>query len=259
MPEERVREVPAAERINPWPARAAITIGAIVITLIGAQAFSHWVDMRYSAERTIQVSGSASRRIRSDRAMWSARVIARGESVAEAYAILHRDVPRVRQFLLDNRVPANEIRVQSVETTELYAHNEDGVELREQIIGYELSQAVSVTSGNVNLVGRVARDVTQLIEQGIYISSSPPEYIYTELGDVKIRLVGEATADARARAEQVARNSHEELGSLESANVGVVQVNAANETSVSWEGVYDRSSVEKDVMIVVSTTFTLAE
>ena len=42
-----------------------------------------------------------------------------------------------------------------------------------------------------------------------------------------------------------------------SARIGVVQVNAADETAVTWDGVYDRSTVDKDVMIVVRTVFEL--
>ncbi|MGE0790588.1 MAG: SIMPL domain-containing protein [Sandaracinaceae bacterium] len=253
---ERAAEPTTTRRQRAW-SRASVAIAAVAVTLIGALALTHYVDVRYGTDRTVRVSGSASQRITSDRAIWSARVIARGPSVAEAYAVLHRDVPRVVQFLVDQGLSADDISTQSVHTSELHAHNEDGLELEEEIVGYELTQAVQVTSTEVALVGRSARDVTQLIEQGIYIVSSAPEYIYSELGEVKIRLVGDATADARARAEQVAENSGSALGALESANVGVVQVNAANETQVSWEGVYDRSSVDKDVMVVVSTTFAL--
>lgn len=236
--------------------RLAWSAALLAAVIVGSLAVRHWVDARYRREGIV-VSGSATQRITSDRAMWSASVQARGATVAEAYASLGRDVPRVREFLLDNHVAEADIRVQAVETQELYAYDEDGHARTDQIVGYVLTQSVVVTSSDVELVGRVARDVTQLIESGAFVVSGQPEYIHSDLGEIKIRLVGEATADARARAEQVAEHSGGTLGPLMSANVGVVQVNAANETSVSWEGVYDRDSVEKDVMVVVRTVFEL--
>ncbi|UJR79804.1 SIMPL domain-containing protein [Sandaracinus amylolyticus] len=231
----------------------AALVASVSVAVLGLR---HWVDARYRREGIV-VSGSATQRITSDRAIWSASVHARGATVAEAYAILERDVPRVRQFLLDNHVAEGDVHVDAVDTDELYAYDEDGNVRTEQIVGYSLTQSVRVTSSDVELVGRVARDVTQLIQSGALVVSGAPEYIHSDLGEIKIRLVGEATADARARAAQVAEHSGATLGSLLSANVGVVQVNAANETSVSWEGVYDRSSVEKDVMVVVRTVFEL--
>lgn len=236
-----------------WVGRALIAVAVVLSAGLIGRAADHFVDARF--RDGIRVAGSASVRIRSDRALWSSTVTARGATLAEAYAVLQEGVPRVRRFLIDQGVPEDDVRVGAVSTDELYARNEDGMELREQITGYELRQSVHVTSSDIDLVERVSQDVTQLIEGGVHVTSSAPEYIYTDLDEVKIRLVGEATADARARAEQVAENSQSELGRLVSARVGVVQVNAANETEVAWEGVYNRSSVDKDVMLVVHTMF----
>src|SRR5262249_14402260 len=134
-------------------------------------------------------------------------------------------VPRVRQFLLQHGVAESEISVEAAVTEEIYAQNEEGQELRDHIAAYAMSQSVKVTSSNIDRVKTVANDVTSLIAGGVYVESSEPEYIYTRLGTLKVALVGEATADARARAQQVASRSRSHLGRLVSAHVGVVQVN----------------------------------
>lgn len=234
---------------------AIVSAGVTAAAYLVASAFIHWVDVTH--RDSIHVSGSARERVTSDRAIWGAMVHARGTTLTEAYAVLGRDVPRVRQFLLDHAVPEDEIRVGAAVTRELYAQDADGNPIESQIVGYTLEQRVELTSSDIERVGRVAREVTQLIEGGVDVSSSAPEYIHSGLDEIKIRLVGAATADARARAEQVAQHADGSLGRLLSANVGVVQVNAADQTEVSWEGVYDRSSVEKDVMVVVRTEFVL--
>jgi hypothetical protein len=235
--------------------KIAIAVAVVAAALVTAKSFDFFVETKF--RDGISVAGSARRRITSDRAIWAATVHARGATLIEAYAQLQNGVPRVRQFLIDQHIAEGDISISPVETQEFFGRTEDGLELPEQIVGYGVSQSVIVTSSDFALVGRVSQDITQLIEGGVHVVSNPPEYIYTELGEVKVQLVGEATADARQRAEQVARNSGATLGRLVSARVGVVQVNAANETQVSWDGVYDRSSVEKDVTLVVSTMFVL--
>lgn len=236
----------------------ALFVSAAVIAaagIVGATA-AYWVRVRYR-EPTISVTGSSTRRIKSDRVLWSAQVVARAETLAEAFRVLSGGTPRVRAFLLQRGVPEADVTVGSIETTELYARNEDGIEIRERIVGYELTQPVEVTSGDIPLVTRVSQDVTQLIESGVDVRSSTPEYIYTGLGPLKVQLIAQATRDARDRAARVAKNTGSRLGTLVSARVGVVQVNAANESEVSWDGVYDRTSIEKDAMVAVTTVFTV--
>lgn len=82
--------------------RLFISAAFVAAAIVVAVAFRHYVDVRY--REGIVVSGSATRRIRSDRAIWTVSVIARGATVAEAYSILARDIPRVRRFLIDNQV-----------------------------------------------------------------------------------------------------------------------------------------------------------
>lgn len=235
--------------------RVILAVALVAATAILAAAFRHFVDVRH--RDGIHVAGSARQRIQSDRALWRATVRAQTDSLVESYRIVQQGTQRVRELLRAAGVPDGDISVASIETHEIHPYDEHGMEVASQVAAVELFQDIHVTSDDVALVGRVSREVTALIEEGINISSQAPEYIYTELGDVKIRLVGEATADARQRAEQVAEHSGARVRRLVSATVGVVQVNAANETEVSWDGVYDRSTVDKDVTVVVRTFFEL--
>lgn len=232
---------------------SAAVVGAAAIL---AGTIGYAVRVKYR-EPTIGVTGSATRRIRSDRVLWSAVVVARAATLAEAFRVLQNGTPRVRSFLVGHGVPEADVTVGSIQTEELYARNEDGIEIREHIVGYVLTQPVAVTSGNIPLVTRVSQDVTQLIQDGVDVRSDTPEYIYTGLGPLKVQLIAQATKDARDRAARVAKNTGSHLGTLVSARVGVVQVNAANESEVSWDGVYDRTAIEKDAMVAVTTVFTV--
>ncbi len=72
------------------------------------------------------------------------------------------------------------------------------------------------------LVKRISREVTELIESSIEFNSSSPLYYYSKLSDIKIDLLAKASADAKARAETIAKNSGSSLGDLKKANMGIL-------------------------------------
>ena len=57
-------------------------------------------------------------------------------------------------------------------------------------------------SNDVAKIAQVTREATELINQGILIESRPPQYYYTQIGDLKIEMLGEAAKDAKERAER---------------------------------------------------------
>ena len=103
----------------------------------------------------------------------------------------------------------------------------------------------------------VSRAATELINQGIAIDSGAPEYHYTRLGELKIQMLHEAAKDTRVRAQQIADATGAKLGPLRSARMGVMQINPADSTETSSEGNNDTSSLDKDVIAVVTSNFQL--
>ena len=253
---ERKELRPAARRSGPVALAIAVlaSLCLVACTWIIGTKLVRVMQIR-EADRTVSVTGSAKIRVRSDLVIWRSRVSARGTTLADAWGLLSKSTPRVRQFLLDRRIPAKQIVINAVDTEELYARTDDGIEIPEQIIGYRLAQTVEVTSNDLDRITEVSRQVTALIEQGIEIESDPPDYLYTRLAELKIRLVSAAAEDARTRAEQMVKANHSRILGLASARMGVVQVNAANETQVSWEGVSDTESIDKDAFVAVSAVY----
>lgn len=86
--------------------------------------------------------------------------------------------------------------------------------------GYTLTQSITVAGENLETIDKiesVSKSVTELIEQGIEMYSAEPEFLYTKLADIKISLIAKAASDAHLRAEQIAKNSGTNLGSLKNA------------------------------------------
>ncbi len=103
----------------------------------------------------------------------------------------------------------------------------------------------------------VAESSAQLLAQGIPLSAQPLQYVYTKLASLRPKLLEEATKDAQRRGEVLVGATGGTLGGLRGVNVGVFQVTSPNSTEVSDYGVYDTSTLQKDVTAVVNVTFAL--
>ncbi|MEI8197783.1 MAG: SIMPL domain-containing protein [Phycisphaerae bacterium] len=212
--------------------------------------------------KTITVTGSAKKAIESDRIAWTSRITTRAGELAVAYKKLQADAGRVKSFLLAAGIPENEITLSAVSTTKNF-EKKFGPNANEQVIttdkisSYELTQDIWVSSGDMKKVPEVARNVTQLINDGVEIESYAPHYLYTKLGELKINMLAEATKDATARAAQIITNANGTLGKLVEAKMGVMQINPKGVTDASGSGNNDTTSFEKEITAIVTTRFEL--
>ena len=83
------------------------------------------------------------------------------------------------------------------------------------------------------------------------------EYYYSKLPEARVELLANAVADSKARAEQLAKAGGKAIGPLQSASSGVVQVMAPNSVEVSDYGMYDTSSINKEIMVTVKASFEI--
>jgi hypothetical protein len=246
---------PAAAPNRATPLAAAfIAIGMLGSSAIVARAALHAIRVK-TGDQTVSVTGSSRVRIRSDLAIWTCSVAVRAPEMTSANATLASQVPRVRAWIESQGTPASEIALDPVAVTETHPYNAQGEEQSDQVNGYRLSQTIVVTSHDVDRVARIASDVTTLLAQNIQVTSDAPQFLYTQLAQLKLRLLAEASRDARERAERIAQHAHAQIGGLSTARMGVIQVNAANETETSAEGVNDTGSIEKDALGVVHAVF----
>jgi len=206
-------------------------------------------------DQTITVTGSARKRIRSDLVIWKAGVSYQAPVLADAYRSISENVPRVKAYLIGKGIPENQITISSISSQTLHARNDQGEENPGQITGYSLRQELEVRSNDVDKIAKIAREATELINQGILLESMTPEYHYTKLGEEKITMLAEAAKDAKVRAEKVAESTGSRIGNVRTARMGVLQITPADSNEVSDSGMNDTSSLEKDITAVVNVGF----
>jgi hypothetical protein len=230
----------------------ALAVALVVSAIIGAGAFT-------AAKRAgdqIEVTGSAKRPIRSDFAVWRGSVATQAPDLAGAYAEVTRQAQVVRQFLAASGFADSLITVRPVETQTVFRVAENGMQTSD-LLGYRLAQNFEVRSSDVAAVTALSQRATGLIDQGVPLQSSSPEYLYTKLNEVRTEMLAAATEDALRRAEAVAKSAGAEIGAVRSARQGVFQITARNSTEVSDYGINDTSSLEKDITAVVRVTFAV--
>jgi len=208
---------------------------------------------RSNPARVISITGLGNENFTSDLIVWEGRFVAFNTVLKTAFEQVNSDKEIVRNYLVSKGINAENIIFNSVQTVEQRDNKYDNGNFVGSIFrGYELSQSVQIESNDVALVEKVSREITELLNKGVQLYSSPPRYYYTKLSDLKIKMISKATEDARIRAEKIAENSGGTLGDLITARMGVFQITGQNsDEDYSWGGAYNTSAKKKTASITM--------
>ena len=205
---------------------------------------------------SIKVKGSASVDLRADRAHWGASVTARGATLQAAYQQLGAGIAALQGFVSKQGFKADEWTTGAVRTSTVMKKDAKGAATN-TVERYELVQAVTVNSGKVDAVYDTARTVTELIKDGIDVTSGTPEYTLASIEDAKVKLLDQATRNAMDRARTLADGSGSSVGALLNASQGVIQILSRGSTSGGDYGEYDTSTIDKTMRAVVSLEYAV--
>jgi len=241
----------------PTPPFVPLVTAAIVsLGLVGSAGIvAHSIGQLRQADQTIQVTGSARKSIRADLGMWRGSISLKAASQTEAYQQLQTQKAAVLKFLTEEqKVPAAAITEGNLSTgtqMELLPNGQETGNIKAHIMTWTFE----VRLKDVDAITRLAQSSGELIARNLAFSASPPEYLYTKLNELRIEMLAEATQDARTRAESITRSAGSKLGPVRSVRTGVFQITRPESTEVSDYGMYDTSSIEKDITAVLSLTF----
>jgi hypothetical protein len=230
----------------------ALALGMLASSVVVSRA----VIQVKQENQALEVKGFAEKQIVSDFASWRGSFTTRAPELTAAYEQLSRHREAVEAFLVDQGVPQDAYELFPVGTSVLFAKNAQGM-MTNEVEGYALSQEIGISSADIGLVSSVSKNSADLVEQGVEFSSYRPEYFYTRLGELKISMLADATADARQRAEVLAENGGGRIGHLLSARQGVFQITPAHSTEISDYGRNDTSSREKSIKAVVTVRYAV--
>lgn len=205
----------------------------------------------------IEVTGSSVALVESDNATWDLDISTAASSKKISYEKLVKDRAIVMNYLKSKGFSDKEIELQNTNSFPVFNISPDTGEALNTVNHFESSQTIRINSNNIALVKDSALDSENLLNQGIDIRSNPPQYFYTKLADLKIKLLKEASDDARKRAKGMLKGSGNRLGSIKSIRTGVFQITTPNSTEVTDYGIYDTSTIQKKVTAVTLVTFRI--
>lgn len=228
-----------------------VILGICLIIAAGIGSFTFY-KVRAGTE-TLAVTGSVKQKVTSDLVKWTGtfqRNIPQ-ENLKNGYAQMKADEVLVLKFFKDNGFDESVVQITPIFMEAPFQYDPNAPK------EYILRQNVEVQSNEIQKITSMAKNTQILIDQGVIYSTNSLEYYYTKLPELRIALLKDAASDAKMRAQKIAESTGLQVGSIKSANAGVVQVLQVNSTDISDYGAYDTSTIEKEVMVIVTAIFNL--
>lgn len=229
------------------------------ISVVLAACFLGNSYKKRNQSHSIIVKGLGTQDFESDLIVWKANFSKKNLDLKQAYAELDVDRQKVKEYLFSKGFSNKDMVFSSVDISKQYDYRYvDGIN-QNIFTGYQLDQTITIESKDVLKVEDLSRQITELINNGVELYSRPPLYYYTKLSDLKIKMISDATKDAKRRAEEIAVNAGCKLGKLKNASQGVFQITAQNssEEDYSWGGVFNVSSKKKTANITIRLEYEI--
>lgn len=204
----------------------------------------------------ISVTGSSTQIVASDSARLEFEIVAREADKAKAYAKVQKQLPIVMKYLEDKGFTKSEIELRAANGYNSYKYTANG-NATNDIAFYNLSQQIAVNSKDVQKIKEVSTEISGLISQGVDVNAFPPSYFYSKLSDLKVKLLEDATTDAKQRAAAMLKATRNHPGKIQSVKMGVFQITPIDSTNVSDSGINDTTTIEKKVTSVANVVFRI--
>lgn len=233
---------------------ALFAIALIIAAFILAGAYTY----KFKQTEVIMVTGAADTNFVADLCVWTGSFSRTSFNMQEAYDALKKDEALVMEYIQRQGLKKEEITTSSINTEKLFntTYDENGRQTGSTFNGYKLSENITIESRDLKKVDQISREITQLIQQGVELTSASPNYYYTRLGDLKIGLLAKASEDGQKRAKTIASNAGAGLGNLKKATMGVFQITGQNENEdYSYGGAFNTSNIHKTASITVKMEF----
>jgi hypothetical protein len=234
--------------------------GALFLAL-GIALAGWWVGQGFqkgrAADRYVTVKGISEREVKADVAVWVLRFVASDNDLARAQAKIESNQKTVLEFLAKHGVPAEATEIQGLEVNDLLANPYRNGPITNRFI---INQGVLARSAQPESIQALSQKVGELVDAGVVLTAgggpgAGPTYLFTRLNDLKPEMIAEATASARAAAQQFAKDSKSRLGGIRQANQGVFVILPRDQSP----GTMEESRLNKTVRVVTTVEYYLKD
>ena len=198
------------------------------------------------ADRSVTVRGLAERDVMADLATWTISYSATTTDLASAQASVDSDSEALVSWFRELGFPEDALQPVSVNVS---SYNNNGIPQ------FTVRQRMSLRTTDIERAQDAVKRQFELVRRGVLLEEgSGMSFTFTGLNAIKPEMVAEATKDARAAAEQFAKDSGADVGSIRSATQGYFSIEARDGDSGGW-GVADTPF--KKVRVVTTVDFLI--
>jgi hypothetical protein len=235
---------------SPWSVLGAALIAA---GLVGAGwLVGNGFERGRSSEHYVTVKGLAETFVEADLAIWPLRYTATGDDLNQVQAKIDADGAEITAFLVRQGIAAEAIQPQRVEVTDLLAqaYRPEGAASNRFII----AQTILVRTEQVDLVASLNRSTGELVSRGVVlVDTGGPTYVFTDLNAITPQMLADASANARAAAQQFAADVDSTLGGIRRASQGIFEILPRD----AAPGISEASQVDKKIRVVSTIEYLL--
>lgn len=236
-------------------------LGILLAIGMSASAFILGVQGKraMSGQQSITVKGLAEKPIKADSAEWVLMVSVTQPTQAAALETLTIERKVVEEFLLKQGLAAD---TWSVDVETLNPHY-DEVFIKDQPRqvknGFDASQSVRVTTKELGKIMNANKALLQLRAENHPVSALSPSYLVSDLENIKMSLIADATKNARSRATEFVKQDGVKVGVMKSASQGAFYILPVGGEAGddSYGGVYDKSTIAKTARVVVTIVYNI--
>lgn len=200
------------------------------------------------ADRAVTVRGLAERNVTADLATWTISYSDTGTDLPAVQAKVRADTQAIEQFFDQLGFPKQALQPTGANVSTYTDHG---------VVRYTVRQRLALRTDDIPRAQRAVARQFDLVSRGVLLEEgSNMAYTFTKLNAIKPPMVAEATRDARAAAEQFAKDSGTGVGAIKDATQGYFEIESRDGESAGGQwGASD--TPYKKVRVVTTVSFSL--
>ncbi|HXS49169.1 MAG TPA: SIMPL domain-containing protein [Sphingomicrobium sp.] len=212
--------------INKLQDSRAVLLGAVAIFAVGLTTSGYVLGdgLRRAkmAERTVTVRGVSERNVTADLATWTVDFSQEGSDLGPVQQSVNSQAQAVHAFFQRAGFRADEVTDSDVSVARERGRVEDGKSVGPDKL--TVRRSIQLRTHDVMKARAAYARQADLLRDGVELSGSNVSYTFTHLNALKPEMIAEADRNARASAEQFARDSGAEVGRIRTASQGYFSV-----------------------------------
>lgn len=196
----------------------------------------------------VEVKGLAEEIVKSDEGIWTLNIKLVNNDLNALYENISKAQQATREFLIHQGFKAEELSMNPVSVVD---NQSVSYNTNQEMPRYSADTGVTVSSHQVDQIANAIQKTGDLVQQGVVVTSSNATYRFSQLNEIKPKMLEAATQSARVAAESFAKDSHTSLGGIHHASQGLFTITDANSSFDSG------NSILKKVRIVTTVEYQL--